>query len=63
MKKVKITSLSRDLVGDVAAVRAEIFEDAGGFFRVIDIIELEVSGGARMTDAQLEAAVKERYGA
>lgn len=63
MKKVKITSLSRDLVGDVAAVRAEISEDAGGFFRVIDIIELEVAGGARMTDAQLEAAVKERYGA
>ena len=61
MTKIKITSLARDMVGDLATVRAEIMEDAGGYFRVKDTIELEIEGGARMNDAQLETIVKERY--
>lgn len=61
MMKVKITSLARDMVGNIATVRAEIMEDAGRYFRVKDTIELDVEAGARMTDAQLEAAVKEAY--
>ena len=63
MTKIKITSLARDMVGDTATVRAEILEDAGNYFRVKDTIELEIEGGARMTDAQLETAVKEAYDA
>jgi hypothetical protein len=61
MTKIKITSLAHDMVGNVATVRAEVMEDAGGFFRVKDTIELEIEGGARMTSAQLETAVRERY--
>jgi hypothetical protein len=61
MTKIKITSLAHDMVGNIATVRAEIMEDAGGFFRIKDTIELEVEGGARMTDAQIATVVRERY--
>jgi len=61
MTKIKITSLARDMVGDIATVRAEILEDAGRYFRVKDTIEIELEAGARMTDAQIEHAVKEAY--
>ena len=61
MTKIKITSLAHDVVGNIATVRAEIMEDAGGFFRIKDTIELDVEGGARMTDAQIENIVRERY--
>lgn len=63
MMKVKITSLARDMVGNIATVRAEIMQDAGSYFRVKDTIEMDIEGGARMTDTQLEAAVKETYNA
>lgn len=53
--------MARDMVGNLATIRAEIMEDAGGYLRVKDTIELEVEGGARMNDAELEAIVKAQY--
>jgi len=58
---IKITSTSRDMVGDVATIRAEIHEPRAGFTRVKDTIEVEITGGARMDDAQLVARIKEIY--
>ena len=58
---IKITSTSRDMVGDLATIRAEILENAGPYFRVIDTIEIEIEGGARMDDTQLIAKIEEIY--
>ena len=58
---IKITSTSRDMVGDLATIRAEIHEQRAGFTRVRDTIEVEIEGGARMDDAQLIARIKEIY--
>ena len=61
MTKIKLVSLARDLVGNTATIRAEIFENAGAYVRVKDTIEIEVEGGARMTDAQIIAIIEETY--
>lgn len=61
MTKIKLISLARDMVGNVATVRAEIQENVGSYFRVKDTIEIEVEGGARMNDAQLTAIIEEAY--
>jgi hypothetical protein len=58
---IKIISTSRDMVGDLATIRAEIHEQRAGFIRVKDTIEIEITGGARMNDAQLIAAIQEVY--
>ena len=58
---IKILSTSRDMVGDLATVRAEIHEPRTGYTRVKDIIEIEITGGARMSDAQLIAKIEEIY--
>lgn len=55
--------LSRDMVGDLAEVRAEILEDTGSYWRVKDIVRVSVQGGARMTDKQLRTHVEEVYNA
>lgn len=61
MTKIKLISLARDMVGNIATIRAEILENAGAYFRVKDTIEIEVEGGARMNDAQITAIIKETY--
>lgn len=61
MIKIKLTSLSRDMVGNIATIRAEILEEAGTYRRVKDTIEIEIEGGARMTDAQITAIIEETY--
>ena len=61
MTKIKLVSLARDLVGNTATIRAEILENAGAYVRVKDTIEIEVEGGARMTDAQITAIIEETY--
>lgn len=61
MINIKITSSARDMVGNIATVRAEVLEDVGGYRRVKDIIEIEIEGGARMNDDQLTSAVMEIY--
>ena len=58
---IKILSTSRDMVGDVATIRAEIHEQRADYTRVKDVIEIEIEGGARMNDAQLIAAIEEIY--
>jgi hypothetical protein len=58
---IKILSTSRDMVGDIATIRAEIHEQRAGFTRVKDIIEVQIEGGARMNDAQLIAKIEEIY--
>jgi hypothetical protein len=58
---IKILSTSRDMVGDLATVRAEIHEQRRGYTRVKDMIEIEITGGARMSDAQLIAKIEEIY--
>ena len=59
MHKVKIQSVSRDLVGNSALVRADIMENRVRFSRVADAIEIE--GGARMSLEELTATVLEEY--
>ena len=61
MTRIKLISLARDMVGDIATIRAEILENAGAYFRVKDTIEIEIEGGARMNDAQITAIIKETY--
>jgi len=61
MTKIKLISLARDMVGDIATIRAEILENAGAYFRVKDTIEIEIEGGARMHDAQITAIIEETY--
>ena len=61
MHKVKIQSVSRDLVGNSALVRADIMENLGRFSRVVDAIEIEIEGGARMSLEELTATVLEEY--
>lgn len=61
MTKIKLISLARDMVGDIATIRAEILENAGAYFRVKDTIEIEIEGGARMNDAQITAIIEETY--
>ena len=58
---IKIFSTSRDMVGDVATIRAEVHEQRAGFTRVRDTIEIAIEGGARMDDAQLIAKIEEIY--
>jgi len=58
---IKILSTSRDMVGDTATIRAEIHEPRQAFTRVRDTIEIKITGGARMNDAQLIAAIEEVY--
>jgi len=58
---IKIISTSRDMVGDTAIIRAEIHEQRAGFTRVSDTIEVEITGGARMDDAELTARIEEIY--
>jgi len=58
---IKIFSTSRDMVGDVATIRAEVHEQRAGFTRVRDTIEIQIEGGARMDDAQLIARIEEIY--
>jgi hypothetical protein len=58
---IKIISTSRDMVGDVATIRAEIHEQRVGFTRVKDTIEIAIEGGARMDDAQLITRIEEIY--
>ena len=61
MTKIKLISLARDMVGNIATIRAEILENTGAYFRVKATIEIEVEGGARMTDAQITAIIEETY--
>lgn len=61
MTRIKLISLARDMVGNTATIRAEIFEDAGAYVRVKDTIEIEVEGGARMSDGQIIAIIEETY--
>ena len=61
MTKFKLVSLARDMVGDIATIRAEILENVGAYFRVKDTIEIEIEGGARMNDAQITAIIEETY--
>lgn len=61
MTKLKLISLARDMVGDTATIRAEILENTGAYFRVKDTIEIEVEGGARMSDAQIATIIEETY--
>ena len=61
--RIELLTLSRNMVGNIAEVRAEILEDTGAFWRVKDIIRIEIEGGARMTDAQLQAHIEEVYNA
>lgn len=61
MTKIKLISLARDMVGNTATIRAEILENAGAYFRVKDTIEIEIEGGARMSDAQIAAIIEETY--
>jgi hypothetical protein len=58
---IKILSTSRDMVGDIATIRAEIHEPHAGYMRVKDTIEVEITGGARMNDAELATRIKEIY--
>ena len=58
---IKILSTSRDMVGDVATIRAEIHEPRAGYMRVKDTIEIAIEGGARMDDTQLTARIEEIY--
>ena len=58
---IKIFSTSRDMVGDVATIRAEVHEQRAGFTRVRDTIEIVIEGGARMNDTQLIARIEEIY--
>ena len=58
---IKIFSISRDMVGDVATIRAEVHEQRTGFTRVRDTIEIVIEGGARMNDTQLIARITEIY--
>jgi hypothetical protein len=58
---IKILSTSRDMVGDTATIRAEIHEQRKSFTRVRDTIEVEITGVARMNDAQLIAKIGEIY--
>ena len=58
---IKIISASHDMVGDTATIRAEIHEQRAGFTRVRDTIEVEITGGARMDDAELTARIEEIY--
>lgn len=60
--KVEILSLSRDMVGNVAEVRAEILEDMGSYWRVKDTLRVNVEGGAHMSDNDLKSKVLEAYG-
>ena len=57
--KIKILSTARDMVGNSATIRAEIHEQRTGYARVKDTIEIEIEGGARMTDAQIIAIIEE----
>ena len=59
--KIEILTLSKDMVGDLAEVRAEILEDTGSYWRVKDIIRISVQGGSRMTDKQLRTHVEGVY--
>jgi hypothetical protein len=61
--RVVILSTSRDMVGDLVTVRAEIQEQATGYWRVKDTIEVDVEGGARMEDEELADKVMEIYNA
>ena len=61
MTKIKLISLARDMVCDIATIRAEILETAGAYVRVKDTIEIEIEGGARMNDAQITAVIEETY--
>ena len=58
---IKILSTSRDMVGDTATIRAEIHEPHAGYTRVKDTIDVEITGGARMTDAALTTRIEEIY--
>ena len=58
---IKILSTSRDMVGDQATVRAEIQEQRPGFTRVKDTIEVEITGGARMSEEEIIARIREIY--
>jgi hypothetical protein len=59
--KIRIVSTSRELVGDVMTVKAEIYEPVGQYHRVKDIIELEIEGGARLSDEDVIDKIKEAY--
>ena len=61
MTRIKLISLSRDMVGNIATIRAEILENAGAYRRVKDTIEIEIEGGARMSDAQITTIIEETY--
>lgn len=61
MTRIKLISLARDMVGNIATIRAEILENVGAYFRVKDTIEIDVEGGARMTDAQITTIIEETY--
>ncbi len=58
---IKIQSVSRDMVGDQATVRAEIHEQRAGFTRVMDTIEIEITGGARMREEEIITRIREIY--
>lgn len=61
MTQIKLTSLSRDMVGDLATLRAEIFEDLGAYRRLVETVEIEIEGGARLSDAALQSKIEEIY--
>jgi len=61
MIKVNLVSISRDMVGDVANVRAEIMEDTRGYFRVVDTIEVDIVSGARIPNEELQTKILEIY--
>ena len=61
MIKVNLLCISRDMVGDMATVRAEIMEDTKGYFRVVDTIEVDIVSGARIPSEELQTKVLEIY--
>jgi hypothetical protein len=58
---LKILSTSRDLVGDLLSVRAEILEHRPGYARVRDTIEVEIPGGARLSEAEIRTRITALY--
>lgn len=59
--RIEILTLARDMVGNTAEIRAEILEPIATYWRVKDIIRIEIIGGARMTEAELRTYIEGAY--
>ena len=61
MKKFRITSTSRNLVGDHVEVRVEVSEKHNRIHRIVDVVEIDLSGASRMTEDDLLEEAKKAY--